>query len=80
MERFNFTDFRGTNFLNSSYIVNVTNTNTMVNSNNNNNKVVVSDRILLLQVVELNLWRYVTPSLFAVGLVGNLLTILVLRR
>ena len=78
MEPFNYTDSESTKFLSSNNDTNVANTN--ITMNNNNNDVVVSDRIFLLRNVELNLWRYVTPLLFAVGLVGNLLTIFVLRR
>ena len=39
-----------------------------------------ADKIILLQNIEQSLWRYGTPLLFVVGLMGNLLTILVLRR
>ena len=39
-----------------------------------------ADKIILLQNIEQILWRYGTPLLLVVGLIGNLMTILVLRR
>ena len=66
MDRFNLSDDNSTNFSNTKMM--------MDNSNDD------SGRILLLQNVELNLWRYATPMLFTFGFVGNVLTILVLKR
>ena len=68
MDRFNLSDGQSTN---------LTNTKMMMMIDNNKD---VSERIILLQNVELNLWRYVTPLLFAFGFVGNVLTIFVLMR
>ena len=56
-------------------ITNLSNIKMMMDNNND-----VSERIILLQNVELNLWRHVTPLLFAFGFVGNVLTIIVLMR
>ena len=66
MDRFNLSD---------GQITNLTNIKMMIDNNN-----YVSDRIILLQNVEVNLWRYVAILLFAFGFVGNVLTIFVLMR
>ena len=38
-----------------------------------------SDRVLYLINVEKNIWIYIPPILFVVGLIGNTLSVLVLR-
>ena len=39
-----------------------------------------SDRSLYLNSVRINCWKYIAPGLLVIGTVGNLLSILVLRR
>ena len=39
-----------------------------------------SDRSLYLNNVRVNCWKYIAPGLLVIGTVGNLLSILVLRR
>ncbi len=39
-----------------------------------------SDRVLYLDSISVNCWKYISPILLIVGVVGNILSILVLRR
>ena len=51
------------------------------NSNNTLTRNKGSSKVLLfLQSLDLNLWKYGTPTLYCIGSVGNLLTIMVLTR
>ncbi len=40
----------------------------------------VSERVLFLQRVNLNCWKFISPTLLIVGTVGNIVSIMVLRR
>ena len=40
----------------------------------------ISEEVVFLQNLDLNFWKHGTPALYCIGCVGNLVTILVLRR
>ena len=44
------------------------------------NSRVMSKRVILLKKIDSHLWRYVPPVLMAIGVLGNGMTILVMRR
>ena len=48
--------------------------------NSKNEKDTSSDNVFILKEVDYNLWKFVPPILYAVGSIGNILTIAVLRR
>ena len=52
--------------------------NTM--NSTNDTSVESSDNVFILKQVDYNLWKFVPPILYAVGSIGNILTIAVLRR
>ena len=39
-----------------------------------------SDKVIILQRIDYNLWKFVIPILYVVGTVGNMLTVAVLGR
>ena len=41
---------------------------------------VASEKVVFLQSLDLNLWKYGIRAFYCIGCVGNLVTIMVLRR
>ena len=53
---------------------------TTENAVKRNNDKTISDKAIRLKNIEIDLWRFIPPILVTIGVIGNTLTILVLRR